>query len=63
MAYASEIAARRKDGLKPKQFVKRWKREVTIELQKGLAKMTMACEPKPEARLDFFLTGKLEEPD
>ena len=60
MAYAAQVAARGRPGLQPKQFVRRWRREITIELQRSLARMIMVCEPAQGRRADFFLGGRLD---
>ena len=60
LAYAAQLAARGRPGLQPKQFVKRWRREIVIELQRSLARMIMVCEPAQGRRADFFLGGRLD---
>ncbi len=54
LEYAAQVAARGRPGLQPKQFVRGWKREITVELQKGLARMILVCEPSKSKRADFF---------
>ncbi len=59
LAYASQLAARKKVGIVAKSFKTRWHRESTGELQRGKARAILACHPMRNNRARFLLTGRV----
>ena len=47
IGFASELASRKHADSNAQQFTQRWRREITVALQKRFARMVLACMPAP----------------
>ncbi len=49
LGYAAEIATRKNVALDQKAFVRRWCREIAVEIQRRKARMIRMCLPPPHS--------------